>query len=220
MLVYLTGSSCSGKTTVGSASAGRFPDLAVHDVDECGAPRDAPSEFWVRRALEYQERGTDMLVTGQAPLGELLAAPSAPLLDGIAMCLIDVADQERRERLARRQPGMWDPPAVDAFLGWAAWHRGHARDPRYRPEVFVTGTRQAPAWHRWSGWTADDPRWSVHLLDTTGQPIDRSAAQLEAWIRDQRRAHAAGLLPLRPGWEHEDGVRGRSGVLETHETTR
>ncbi len=201
MLVYLTGSSCSGKTTIALASARSFPDLAVHDVDEPGAPRDAPSEFWVRRALEYQQRGTDTLVTGQAPLGELLAAPSAPSLDGIAMCLIDVADQERRERLARRQPGRWDPPAVDRFVSWAAWHRGHARDPRYRPEVFASGTRRAPARHRWSGWTAGDPRWSVHLLDTTGQPIDRSVARLEAWITDQRSAHAAGLLPLRRGWD-------------------
>lgn len=62
--------------------------MAVHDVDESGALRDAAGEFWVRRALEYQERGTDVLAAGQAPLGEVLAAPSAPLLDGIAMCLV------------------------------------------------------------------------------------------------------------------------------------
>lgn len=201
MLLYLTGSSCSGKTTIAFAAARRFPDLAVHDVDESGAPRDAPSEFWVCRALEYQERGTDMLVAGQAPLGEVLAAPSAPLLDGIAMCLVDVADQERRERLVRRQPGMWGLSAVDAFVGWAAWHRGHARDPRYRPEVLITGTRPGPAWHRWNGWTADDPRWSTDVLDTTGQPIDQSVARTEAWIADRRSAHTAGLLPLRLGWD-------------------
>ncbi|MFF4257129.1 hypothetical protein ACFY1L_38700 [Streptomyces sp. NPDC001663] len=201
MLVYLTGSSCSGKTTIAFAVARRFPDMAVHDVDESGALRDAASEFWVRRALEYQERGTDMLVAGQAPLGEVLAAPSAPLLDGIAMCLVDVADQERRARLARRQPGKWDRAAVDAFVGWAAWHRGHALDPRHRPEVLVEGIRQGPAWHRWSGWTAEDPRWSTHVLDTTGRPIDLSVAQIEAWITEQRSAHTAGLLPLRRGWD-------------------
>ncbi|MET7479338.1 hypothetical protein ABZT17_33945 [Streptomyces sp. NPDC005648] len=201
MLLYLTGSSCSGKTTIACAAARRFPELAFHDVDESGAPRDAPSEFWVRRALECQERGTDLLVTGQAPLGEVLAAPSAPLLDGIAMCLVDVADDERRERLERRQPGTWDAPAVDAFLNWADWHRGHARDPRHRPEVLVESGRQGPAWHRWAGWVAGDPRWSVQVLDTTGRPIDRSVAAVEAWITDRRAARTAGLLPLGRGWD-------------------
>ncbi|MGW6599393.1 hypothetical protein [Streptomyces sp. NPDC055036] len=71
----------------------------------------------MRRALEYQNRGIDVLLTRQSPLGELLAAPSAPLLNGIAMCLVDVADDVRRVRLAERAPGRWDAPAVDAFLG-------------------------------------------------------------------------------------------------------
>jgi len=201
VLLYLTGSSCSGKTTIAFAAVRRFPDLAVHDVDEDGAPRDATSEFWVRRALEYQQRGIDMLVAGQAPLGEVLAAPSAPLLDGIAVCLVDVADRERRERLAQREPGKWDLSAVDAFVGWAAWHRGHALDPRHRPEVLVAGSRPGPAWHRWTGWAAGDPRWFTHLLDTTDRPIDQSVAQIEAWIASRRSAHSAGLLPLQRGWD-------------------
>jgi len=151
VLLYLTGSSCSGKTTIAFAAARRFPDLAVHDVDEDGAPRDAASEFWVRRALEYQQHG-------------------------IAVCLVDVADRERRERLAQREPGKWDLSAVDAFVGWAAWHR-------------------------WTGWAAGDPRWFTHLLDTTDRPIDQSVAQIEAWIASRRSAHSAGLLPLQRGWD-------------------
>lgn len=145
VLLKLTGSSCSGKSTLAFAVADRLRDVVVHDFDEVGVPRDADrhwrhriTELWVRRALEYQERGLDLLLTGQSPLGEILAAPSAPKVDGIALCLVDVDDEIRRTRLAHRDPGRWDASAVDAFLGWAAWHRGHARDPRHRPEV-ITG---------------------------------------------------------------------------------
>lgn len=152
MLFKLTGSSCSGKTTLAFAVAERLQGVVVHDFDEVGVPADADvrwrhraTEHWVRCALEYQDRGLDLLLTGQSPLGEVLAAPSAPLLDGIALCLVDVADEVRRHRLTARDGGRWDAPAVDRFLNWAAWHRGHARDPRHRPNVLTTGAWLAPA---------------------------------------------------------------------------
>jgi hypothetical protein len=42
---------------------------------------------------------------------------------------------------------------------------------------------------------------SAHVLDTTGQPIEQSVAGIEGWITDRRSAHAAGLRPLRRGWD-------------------
>jgi hypothetical protein len=186
MLLTLTGSSCSGKSTLAHAAGERLRQVAVHDFDEVGVPerpdrhwRHRMTELWVLRALEYQERGVDLLLTGQSPLGEVLAVPSAPLLDGIAVCLVDVADEARRKRLAERDPGRWDAPAVDAFLGWAAWHRGHARDPRHRPEAIIGGGWPSMAWHRWTGWDAGDPRWRTQLLDTTDQPVGRSVDRVE-----------------------------------------
>jgi hypothetical protein len=119
-------------------------------------------------------------------LGEVLAAPSAPLLDGIAVCLVDVADEVRRTRLAERDPNRWDAPAVDAFLGWAAWHRQHALDPRHRPDVIIENSWPEMAWDRWTGWHAGDSRWRTELLDTTGQPLAKSTAQVERWIAEQR----------------------------------
>lgn len=193
MLLVLTGSSCSGKTTLAHELGERTRDLVVHDHDEVGVPENADTqwrnrttELWVRRALEYQDRGLDLLLTGQSPLGEILASPSAPLLDGIAVCLVDVADDERRRRLARRDCDRWSPEAVDAFIGWSAWHRGHARDPRYRPEVIIDGSWPEMVWRRWSAWTKDDPRWSTYLLDTTGEPVERSVDALERWITANR----------------------------------
>jgi hypothetical protein len=201
MLLYLTGSSCSGKTTLAFAAARRFPDLAVHDVDEAGTSHNAPSEHWIQRALEYQLRGIDMLLAGQAPLGEILAAPSAPLTEGIAVCLVDVADDVRRERLEQRQPEMWDAQAVEAFLNWAAWHRGHAADPRYQPELLLGGSRSGSAWHRWTAWSAEDPRWATSVLDTTHEPVERCVERVETWITEQRDALRAGHLALRRGWD-------------------
>lgn len=201
MLLYLTGSSCSGKTTLATLLAQRVPDLAVHDVDEPGVPRDASTEHWVRRALKYQSHGRDTLVVGQAPLGEVLATPSAPLIDGIAVCLLDVDDNVRRTRLAQRDPGKWDAAATDAFINWARWHRGHARDPRHRPEVLVTRDEPGMSWNRWKPWPTGDPRWAVHVVDTTDQPLERSLDQLEAWVTEQRHAQRSGTLPLGRGWD-------------------
>ncbi|XVS66508.1 hypothetical protein ACQPYE_10745 [Actinosynnema sp. CA-299493] len=208
MLLKLTGSSCAGKTTLAHAMGDRLGRLAVHDFDELGVPEDADrrwrnrmTEVWVRRALEYQDRGVDLLLTGQSPLGEVLATPCAPLLDGIAVCLVDVSDEVRRSRLTTRDGGRWDAPAVDAFLGWAAWHREHAKDPRHRPDAITDGGWPRMAWHRWTGWTAGDRRWRTHLIDTTDRPVAESAARVERWVTRQRDALRSGRLALSRGWE-------------------
>jgi hypothetical protein len=207
MLLKLTGSSCSGKTTLAYSAGERLRRLAVHDFDECGVPagadrrwRNRMTEMWVRRALEYQDRGVDLLLTGQSPLGEVLATPSAPVLEGIAVCLVDVTDELRCGRLTVRDAGRWDAPAVDAFLRWAAWHREPARDPRHRPEVIINDSWSRMAWHRWTGWQADDRRWCTHLIDSTDQPVADSVDQVERWVTEQRDALRSGRLPLSRGW--------------------
>ncbi|MFD0409788.1 hypothetical protein [Kitasatospora sp. NPDC127116] len=214
MLLKLTGSSCSGKTTLAYAVGERLERVAVHDFDELGVPegadrrwRNRMTERWVRRALEYQDCGVDLLLTGQSPMGEVLASPSAPLLDGIALCLVDVSDEVRRDRLTMRDSGRWDALAVDAFLGWAAWHRRHAEDPRYRPDVIIDDSWHRMAWHRWTGWTADDRRWRTHLLDTTNQPVAESVDHVEHWVTEQRNALRSGRLPLSRGWSDRTAAR-------------
>ena len=96
---------------------------------------------------------------------------------------------------------------MDAFLGWAVWHRGHARDPRHRPDVIIDGSWSGMVWDRWTGWAAEDPRWRTHLLDTTDQPVARSVDQVEQWITEQRAAHRSGRLPLTRGWSEAYGDR-------------
>jgi hypothetical protein len=122
------------------------------------------------------------------------------LLDGIAICLIDVSDEARRRRLTKRDADRWDATAVDAFLGWAAWHRKHAQDPRYRPAAIIDGSWPRMAWHPWTSWTADDRRWCTHLLDTSDQPVAASVDQVEQWVTEQRDALRTDSLPLSRGW--------------------
>jgi hypothetical protein len=222
MLFELAGSSCSGKSTLAWSLGERLEKVVVHDFDELGVPegadrqwRNRMTEVWVRRALEYQDYGLDLLLTGQSPLGEVLAAPSAPLLDGIAVCLVDVSDEVRRRRLTHRDPGRWDASAVDAFLGWADWHRKHARDPRYRPEVIINDSWPEMAWQHWSEWTAGDRRWSTHLIDTTGQSVTDCADQVVRWVAEQREALRSGQPRTVARLAGSDASRGRPHLL-TH----
>ena len=82
MLLTIAGSSCSGKTTAVRACP-RMPGLVVHDFDERGVPsgadrqwRQRGMEVWIKRVLRYQASGIDVLLSGQSPLGEVLASPS------------------------------------------------------------------------------------------------------------------------------------------------
>ena len=197
MLFLVFGSSGAGKTAALNAFRGRVRDLAVHDFDEIGVPphptrlwRHRGNEQWVRRALAYQAQGVDLLLAGQTPLGELLATPSARLLDGIAACLIDCDDATRAERLGARGVEWFDrhDAALHDYLSWAEWMRQHASDPCARQEVIVANDG-APdmQWERWVDWSADDPRWCVHVIDTTSVPVEHVADEVAAWIERERR---------------------------------
>lgn len=61
------------------------------------------------------------VLAGQSPLGEVLACPSAPALDGLAVCLMDVEDGERLRRLDARDPTICGGPAISSIP--QAWRR-------------------------------------------------------------------------------------------------
>ena len=120
---------------------GRAPP-AIHDFDEIGIPsgatkrfRDEANERWVRRALEYQHAGVDVLLAGQTPYGELVATHSASRLDAIAGCLLDCGDEIRTARLRERGPDWWSRSSgcLSDYLGWAEWMRRHAAAPVTSP---------------------------------------------------------------------------------------
>jgi hypothetical protein len=91
-------------------------------------------EEWIGLALEAQQAGRDFLLASHSPLGELLACPSAPDLDGIAACLLDCVDTSRVTRMRERGINPKWPPTQHA-LNWASWHRMHAWDPQWSTET-------------------------------------------------------------------------------------
>ena len=206
VLFKLTGSSCSGKTTA-ARSCSAIDRLVVHDFDEIGVPEAADAAWrhrsldaWLQRALQYQAQGLDLLLTGQSPLGEILASPCAPQLDAIAVCLLDVDDGERARRLEQRDPGVWNAARTQSFIGWGQWHREHAADPGSRPEAVTVGGWDQMQWDRWRDWTRHDPRWHTTVIDTSHRTIDQTASDVRAWIAAARADLAEAHLSLAAGW--------------------
>jgi hypothetical protein len=208
MLLVVSGSSGSGKTTLTRAVSSRIPGLAVHELGEIadepwrgqrGWRRDL-TERWIERAAAYDAEGRDMLLT-EAVLGEVLAAPSATRVRGIAACLLDCDDFERVRRIRERAGGEEpDPHQLWDFVAWGVWLRFHGVDP----QVFAGPIRGDDDgtwhWHRWERWQAGDPRWSVFRLDTTGEAVEQSAQRLADWVERSRMALARGELPLSGRW--------------------
>jgi hypothetical protein len=207
VLFLVFGSSAAGKTSALRALRGLFGNLAIHDFDEIGVPpgadtawRHRANEQWVRRALEYQSEGTDLLLAGQTPFGELLATPSAPRLEAISGCLLDCDDETRVARLRARGPEWFDRTGGDLrdYLNWAAWMRAHAANPIWRTDVICPEGEDAPEmhWSRWSGWRRGDKRWRVHVIDTSALPVKEVAVKVGDWISAERALLRSGEHPL------------------------
>jgi hypothetical protein len=131
VLFVLTGSAGAGKTTALRELSARRNDLAVFDFDDLRPPPSATQSWWqlqiddrVTWAVVEQARGKDTVLAGWLAVGEVLAAPSAAQLDGVAACLLDCADDVRVARIERRAAsGTWrqhTPEEVVGFLRAAA----------------------------------------------------------------------------------------------------
>ena len=145
MLRYSTGSSCSGKTTLALAAARRIPCPAIDDVDEPGAPPEARREHWIQHALECQRRGTDLLLAGQAPLGEILAAPSAPRLHQHVKVTPAATAPHRTgpDDVLSHQRFRWSGTGVAFFADTTATPRAATLDA---PHATVVTACDAPSW--------------------------------------------------------------------------
>ena len=204
MLFVIGGASGSGKTLNLLGLALGRSDLIVRDEDVLGFYEDfdcrwrhATTAYFVREALLHQECGRDTVLGGQLPLGEVLAAPDAEAIDGIAACLLDCDDAIRIAR-GRIRGG----PAIGRRqVEWAAFLRGHAVDPGHdRGQLRCRDDDGTMRWERWWEWKRGDPRWDVEHVDTTDLTPDQSLHRLTIWIAAQRALHAAGKLPLAADW--------------------
>ncbi|MGH9969199.1 MAG: hypothetical protein ACREBG_15560 [Pyrinomonadaceae bacterium] len=189
MLYLVTGASGSGKTACLSRLRELSPDLVWHDFDEVGVPADADkvwrqqtTEHWLQQVVRYQADSKDVGLSGNIIPGEVLACPSAPVVNGITACLLDCYDVVRIDRLRVR--GLHGD--TQEMLCWAAWQRMHAVDPQWRPDVIREGGAAGMQWERWEGWQRGDGRWHTQVIDTTAMTIEEVAAAISRWVRDQR----------------------------------
>jgi hypothetical protein len=146
----------------------------------------------------------DLLLAGQTPFGEILAAPPTPELDGLAACLLDCDDPTRIEQIRARGSESLErvPGELHDQLVWAEWMRHHAADPQWRQDVIREPGADGTRWDRWEGWSSDDPRWRVRIIDTSGFSADRVVDDVVCWIEAERdllrsAGHPLGATALR-----------------------
>lgn len=187
VLLLLTGASGVGKSSVRKLVEPALTPLVecveLVDLAETGAVmtkiwRQEMAEVAVRRAIELQASGRHLLLAGDpVPAVEIVAAPSAPGLDAIAVCLLDAASEVQAERLAERGD---DPALLIHHQAFAEWMREQATDPLHMIHVVSDNGWQEMRWERLEDSAAN---WQMHVLDTTHMTKDGVAEAVLDWCQ-------------------------------------
>ena len=188
VLLLISGASGAGKSSVRQGIAEDLePAVAAVELRHLDTVPQIPTLEWrqrmaeraVLRAMELDEQGRHLLLAGDpvAP-GEVLAAPSAPMVD-VAMCLLDVDEVAQRERLRRRG----DPEELlPRHVAFADWMRKHARDPRHKPEVLTTDGWPEMQWSRLTSMPTD--RWQISVVDGSKMTMAEANQAALQWVTD------------------------------------
>lgn len=210
MFFLITGASGAGKSTVRRFVAPKLaPEIECvelrHVVNVPALPtiawRQKATEAAVMRALELQVDGRHLLLSGDpVAAGEVLAAPSADALEGIAVCLLDLSAEAQAARLANRGD---DPTLLVHHHAFADWMRAHARDPGHMPHVLSTNGWQEMRWERWTRPGPCQDTWGMRVLDTSTLSETEVAKRITTWCRHALAGgapvmHIAGSEPFRP----------------------
>jgi hypothetical protein len=197
VLLLITGASGVGKSTVRAVIA---PELSpevecVELLHLTPLPtamtrvrRQQTAEVAVRRAVELQSSGRHLLLAGDPiPAAEVVAAPSAPRLDAIAVCLLDATPEAQAERLATRG----DPAELLVHhQAFAEWMRRQASDPLYMTHVVCDAGWEQMRWDRLEHLAAD---WGMHTIDTTHMTKRDVADAVLEWCRSALAGDAPAL---------------------------
>jgi len=195
MLLLVTGASGVGKSTVRTLVETELaPAVESVELFHVLPLRAAPTVVWrqqaaeeaVRRAIELQSLGRHLLLSGDpVPAAEVVAAPSAPLLEGIAVCLLDASPEAQSARLAARGD---DPSVLHHHHAFADWMRRAASDPLHMPEVITTNSWDQMRWDRLQH-VSDT--WHVTTIDSSELSRMQVAEAVVAWARSS----VAGEVP-------------------------
>lgn len=201
MFFLISGAAAAGKSTVIRLLRSLLDNVECHDADEKRVrdehQRCSTLEEWIVLALEAQREMRDFSLAAHSPLGELLACPSAPKLDGISACLLDCSDTTRIARIrARGIDPRWPP--TQHVLNWAAWHRVHAWDPQWEPHVINGNGPGTHRYERWLNWAQGDERWRVKVLDTTEASVEQTLEMVAEWVTREKARNS--LLSPKTRW--------------------
>jgi hypothetical protein len=187
MLLLVTGASGVGKSTVRILVEKELaPAVESIELPHVLPLRAAPTRVWrqqaaeeaVRRAIELRPLGRHVLLAGDpVPAAEVVAAPSAPQLDGIAVCLLDASAEAQTARLTARGD---DPSVLHHHHAFAEWMRRAASDPLHMPEVITTNSWDQMRWDRLEH-VSDT--WHVTTIDTSELSRMQVAEAVVAWAR-------------------------------------
>lgn len=198
MLLLVTGASGAGKSTVRRLIAADLrPAIESVELHHVVGSEPVPTLAWrqrsteavLRRALELQAQGRHLLLAGDpVAAGEVVAAPSAGELDGIAVCLLDLDPDVQTARLSARGD---DPSLFVHHIAFADWMRAHARDAGHMPQVLQTGGWDEMRWDR----LRDAAGWAMRVLDTSALTPQAVAREVLTWCRDALAGRAPVIRP-------------------------
>lgn len=187
VLLLITGASGVGKSTVRAAVATELSPL-VESVELAElVPRPATvTKVWrqqgaeaaVRRAVDLQASGRHLLLAGDPVAAiEIVAAPSAPHLDAVAVCLLDADAEAQAARLTARGD---DPALLPHHQAFAQWMRRQAGDPLHMPHVVSEQSWDEMRWERLE-LLAD--HWRMQTIDTSALSAGEVAEAVLEWCR-------------------------------------
>ncbi|HTX12904.1 MAG TPA: hypothetical protein VME22_30080 [Solirubrobacteraceae bacterium] len=140
--------------------------------------RQQTTETAVRRAVDLQARGRHLLLAGDpVPALEVVAAPSAPGLDAIAVCLLDASREAQAERLAARGD---QPDLLPHHQAFAEWMRTQASEPLHMTHVVSDAGWEGMRWERVEHLAGD---WRIHVIDTTRMSRREVGEAVLDWCR-------------------------------------
>lgn len=184
-LYFVAGASGSGKTSIMADLKGFLNNaINIYDFDDIGVPKDADkkwrqesTEKWLQKLLNDEKDGC---LLGQIVLGEIIACPSATMLDKINFCLLDVSDYERICRLKKRNTYGID----QHMLNWSSWLRMHHQDPQWVQHVVKDDSWSQLDFSRWDQLDRWEDKAAITILDTTNLTIQQVAQSVTKWIKN------------------------------------
>lgn len=189
MFFLVTGASGVGKSTVRRLIEAELSrQVTVCELATLGITpewslrwRHETVEHVVQLALKQQEIGKHYLLCGDpVPPGELYAAPSAGMLDGIEVCLLDASAEKQAERLKLRG----DPAdLIPHHIAFADWMRRHVQDHRHRPDVIINDGWEKMRWEVWASDEVKTVPWRSQVIDTSNLEPMEVALRVAEWIK-------------------------------------